>query len=226
MSMGRILRLYRSSVGKKAVMGVTGLLLFGFVVVHLAGNLKVYLGAASFNSYAEFLREVGAPVFGHSEILWIGRGVLLLALVLHVAAAIQLWLMARAARPVNYQRPVHLEDTYASRTMRWGGAIIFAFVLYHLMHLTWGNTHPAFVPGDPYHNLVRGFQSLGASAAYIVAMIAVGFHIYHGVWSSLQTLGVNQEDHERWRRLSAFIAATIVIGNISIPVAVLTGIVQ
>jgi succinate dehydrogenase / fumarate reductase cytochrome b subunit len=94
------------------------------------------------------------------------------------------------------------------------------------MHLTWGNAHPAFVSGDPYHNLVRGFQSLGASAAYIVAMITVGFHIYHGVWSSLQTLGVNQEDHERWRRLSAFIAATIVIGNISIPVAVLTGIVQ
>ena len=224
--MGRILRLYRTSVGKKAVMAVTGLMLFGYVAAHLAGNLKVFLGRERFNAYAEFLREVGAPLFGHSELLWVARAVLLVALILHIIAAIQLWQMARAARPVKYQRPVRLEDTYASRTMRWGGVIIFAFVLYHLMHLTWGNAHPAFVPGDPYHNLVRGFQSLGASAAYIVAMIAVGLHIYHGVWSSLQTLGVNQENHDRWRRLSAFIAATIVIGNISIPVAVLTGIVQ
>ncbi|MFB3069435.1 MAG: succinate dehydrogenase cytochrome b subunit [Gemmatimonadales bacterium] len=224
--MRRVLQLYRSSVGKKMVMAVTGLMFFGYVVGHLAGNLKVFTGREKFNAYAEFLREVGAPVFGHSELLWIARGVLLVALVLHITASIQLWQMARAARPVKYQRPVHLEDTYASRTMRWGGVIIFAFIVYHLMHLTWGNAHPSFVPGDAYRNLVSGFQSIGVSVAYMIAVSAVGFHLYHGIWSSLQTLGLNQDRHDRWRRLSAVVAAAIVIGNISIPVAVLTGIIR
>ena len=169
---------------------------------------------------------MGAPVFGHGELLWITRIVLLAALLAHIVAAVQLVLMSRAARPVAYRQPVHLEDSYASRTMRWGGVIIFGFVLYHLMHFTWGNAHPDFMPGDAYHNLVRGFQSVGASAVYMVVMIVVGFHIYHGVWSSLQSLGINQQQHNRWRRVSAVIATTIVIGNISIPVAVLTGIVQ
>ena len=224
--MGRVLRLYRTSVGKKMVMGVTGLILFGFVVGHLAGNLKVFTGREKFNAYAEFLREMGAPLFGHSELLWIVRAALLVALILHITAAIQLWSMARAARPVHYRRPVHLEDTYASRTMRWGGVIIFAFVVYHLMHFTWGNAHPSFIPGDAYRNLVRGFQSIGVSVGYMIAVTVVGFHIYHGIWSSLQTLGLNQDRHDRWRRVSAIVAAAIVIGNISIPLAVLAGIIQ
>ncbi len=207
-------------------MAVTGLILFGFVAGHLAGNLKVFTGADKFNAYAEFLREVGAPLFGHGELLWVARIGLLIALFLHVLAALQLVLLARRARPVTYRRGVHLEDTFASRTMRSGGIVIFAFVIYHLMHLTWGNAHPAFVAGDPYANLVRGFQSVGVSIGYIVAVSVVGLHIYHGIWSSLQTLGINQERHTRWRKASALIAALIVLGNVSIPVAVLTGVVR
>jgi len=224
--MRRVFQLYRSSVGKKVVMGVTGLIFFGYVAGHLAGNLKVYLGAEHFNAYAEFLREVGAPALGHSWFLWAFRSVILVALLLHVTAAIQLWLQARSARPTNYQRPVHLEDSYVSRTMRLGGVVILIFVVYHLMNLTWGTAHSDFVPGDAYHNLVSAFQSLGVSAAYIVAVTVVGLHLYHGIWSSLQTLGVNQDHHNRWRRLSAAIAIAIVLGNISIPVSVLTGFVQ
>jgi succinate dehydrogenase / fumarate reductase cytochrome b subunit len=104
--------------------------------------------------------------------------------------------------------------------------VILVFVVYHLMNLTWGTAHSDFIPGEAYHNLVTAFQSLGTSAVYIVAVTVVGFHVYHGIWSSLQTLGVNQEHHNRWRRLSAVIATVIVVGNISIPVSVLTGIVQ
>ncbi|MCZ6916647.1 MAG: succinate dehydrogenase cytochrome b subunit [Gemmatimonadetes bacterium] len=221
-----VLRFYSTSIGKKAVMAVTGLILFGFVAGHLVGNLKVFTGAEKFNAYAEFLREAGAPLFGHGELLWVARIGLLIALVLHVVAALQLVLLARRARPARYRRGVHLEDTFASRTMRSGGIVIFVFVLYHLMHLTWGNAHPAFVAGDPYANLVRGFQSVGVSIGYIVAVSVVGLHIYHGIWSSLQTLGINQERHTRWRKASAVIAALIVLGNVSIPVAVLTGMVR
>jgi succinate dehydrogenase / fumarate reductase cytochrome b subunit len=224
--MRRILRFYRTSVGKKMVMAVTGLMFFGYVAAHLAGNLKVFLGPEHFNAYAEFLRDVGEPALGRSWFLWVARVILLGALFLHVIAAVQLWLMARAARPTGYQRSIHLEDTLASRTMRWGGVVILVFLVFHLMNLTWGNAHPDFVRGDAYHNLTTAFQSVVTSAAYIVAVIIVGFHIYHGVWSSLQTLGVNQERHDRWRVASAVIAFLIVIGNISIPVAVLTGIVQ
>lgn len=208
------------------VMAVTGLMFFGYVAAHLAGNLKIFLGREHFNAYAEFLREVGEPALGPSWFLWAARIVLLAALILHVAAAVQLWLAARAARPTGYRRSVHLEDTLASRTMRWGGVVILVFLIFHLMNLTWGNAHPDFVPGDAYHNLTAAFQSGVTSVGYIVAVIIVGLHIYHGVWSSLQTLGINQERHDRWRVTSAIIAFLIVIGNISIPVAVLTGIVQ
>ena len=224
--MQRLLRFYGTSLGKKAVMAVTGLMLFGFVAGHLAGNLKVFTGAEKFNAYADFLREVGAPLFGHGELLWVARFGLLAALGLHLLAALQLVLLARRARPAAYRRAVHLEDTFASRTMRSGGIVIFAFVLYHLMHLTWGNVHPAFVVGDPYANLVRGFQSVGVSAGYIIAVSVVGLHVYHGIWSSLQTLGLNQAGHTRWRKASAAVATLIVLGNISIPLAVLAGVVR
>ena len=224
--MQRLLRFYGTSIGKKVVMAVTGLMLFGFVAGHLAGNLKVFTGAVKFNAYAEFLREVGAPLFSHGELLWVARFGLLAALGLHVVAALQLVLQARRARPEAYRRMAHLEDTFASRTMRSGGILIFAFVVYHLMHLTWGNAHPAFVTGDPYANLVRGFQSVGVSLGYIVAVSVVGLHVYHGIWSSLQTLGLNQEGHTRWRKASAAVATLVVLGNISIPLAVLAGVVR
>lgn len=218
--------IWTSTVGKKIVMAITGVLLLFFVIGHMLGNLKVYQGSEKFNAYAEFLREAGAPLLGHEQLLWIARIGLLLAVVLHIVAAAQLTRRARAARPDGYRNTPHLEFDYASRTMRVGGVILFLFVLYHLLHLTWGSVHPEFIPGDAYHNLVTGFRVWPASAVYIVAMITLGFHIYHGVWSGFQTLGLNQPRYNRFRRpLAAGIAGVIVAGNLSFPIAVLAGFV-
>jgi succinate dehydrogenase / fumarate reductase cytochrome b subunit len=225
--MRRVVTLYRSSVGKKAVMAVTGTVLFLFVLGHMAGNLKVFQGPEKINAYADFLREVGGPVLGPEQFLWIARIALLVVVALHIVSATQLTLAARRARPVKYQRPVHLEDTYASRTMVWGGIIVVTFVVYHLLHLTLGSAHPDFRAGDVYYNLVSGFQVWPVSIGYIIAMVALGLHIYHGVWSAFQTLGANHPKYNSWRRIFAgVVTGLIVIGNVSIPVAVLTGIVE
>ena len=222
--MKRVVRLYGTSVGKKIAMASTGVVLILFVIVHMIGNLKVYQGPERLNAYAEFLREAGAPALGRGEVLWIARFVLLACVLIHITAAIQLARRSRAARPVGYERVPHEELTYASRTMRWGGIIIFLFVVYHLLHFTTGTVHPDFVPGDVYHNMVVGFQSWPASVAYMLAMLALGLHLYHGIWSMTQTLGVN---HPRWNRLrrpiAAVIAGAVVLGNLSFPVSVLAG---
>ena len=217
--------LYSSTVGKKFVMALSGVILIGFVVVHMLGNLKVYQGPEAFNHYAEWLREVGDPLFGRGQLLWLARIILLAAVVLHIVAAAQLTLRSRAARRAGYRKFESLTFSYASRTMVWGGVIILLFVIYHLMHLTFGNAHPAFVPGDVYRNFVLGFNQWPVSAAYIAAMVPLGFHLYHGIWSMLQTLGANNPRFNRVRRpAAALIAGFIIAGNISFPVAVLTGI--
>jgi succinate dehydrogenase / fumarate reductase cytochrome b subunit len=223
----RVVTLYRSSVGKKAVMAVTGTILFLFVLAHMVGNLKVFQGPEKINAYGEFLREVGAPMFGQGQLLWVARIGLLAAVGLHILSATLLTLEARRARPVKYKRPVHLEDTYASRTMVWGGIIVVTFVVYHLLHLTFGSAHPDFQPGDIYYNLVSGFQIWPVSVGYIIAMIALGLHLYHGVWSAFQTVGANHPRYNRWRRIFAsVVTGLIVVGNISMPIAVLAGIIE
>lgn len=223
--MRRVLSLWKTTVGKKAAMAVSGLILLLYVFLHMVGNLHVYQGPDKYNEYAEFLRIVGAPAVGESTLLWIVRIVLLVAVVVHVVAAVQLARRSRAARPVRYRNTPHEEFSYASRTMRWGGVILALFVVYHLMHLTWGNAHPDFRPGDVYHNFVAGFRSWPASLAYIAAMIALGFHIYHGLWSGMQSLGLNHARYRRLRRpFAAGLALVIVLGNISFPIAVLAGL--
>ena len=184
---------WRSSIGRKVVMAVTGAILFGFVLGHLAGNLTVYLGPEALNGYAVFLRQ-----FLHGAGLWIARAVLLLSVILHIWSATSLTLSSRAARPVGYRERQWTESTYASRTMRWSGVIILLFVIYHLLHFTFGTVHPSFVEGDVYHNFVTGFQSVPVSIAYIVAMIFLGLHLRHGVWSMFQTLGVSHPRYIRW----------------------------
>ena len=206
-------------------MAISGAMLLGFVVAHMAGNLKVFQGAEKLNTYAEFLREVGAPIFGHGEILWIFRVGLIAAVGVHIVSAIQLTLQAKAARPISYKRSVHLEDTYASRTMRWGGVIITAFIAYHLMHLTWGTVHGDFVAGDVYHNMVAAFRVAPVTLAYTVAVSFLGFHLYHGVWSALQTLGINQNRNNGVRAVSAALAVVIVVGYLSGPYAILFGVI-
>jgi len=216
--------LVRSLVGKKAIMAVTGVILFLFVVGHLAGNLKVFQGPEHFNAYAEGLRTVGAPFFARGQVLWAVRLILLASLFLHIWAAIVVTRASWAARPVGYHGLTPTETTYAARTMRWGGVIIFLYVIYHLLDLTFGAANPSFVPGDVYHNLVASFQRWPVSTMYVVAVVVVGLHIDHGLWSAFQTLGLNRPPTFRWRRgVAGAIAALITVGYIAIPVAVLVG---
>jgi succinate dehydrogenase / fumarate reductase cytochrome b subunit len=223
----RGLTLWDSTVGKKIMMAVTGVILIGFVIVHMIGNLKVYQGADAFNHYAEGLRTIGEPFFGYGQLLWILRIILLVAVIIHIVAAVQLVLHSRKARAIGYRKyDGDMVFSYASRTMTWGGLIILGFVIYHLLHLTFGSAHPDFIPGDAYHNLIAGFRSWPVSIAYVLAMIPLGFHLYHGFWSMLQTFGATNPKVNRIRRpIAAVLALVVVLGNISFPVAVLTGFV-
>lgn len=225
--MRRVFALARTTVGQKAVMAVTGIILFGFVLMHMLGNLKVFQGPAKLDAYAEWLREVGSPLLGHGQLLWIVRGVLLVATGLHLWSAFVLTRVSRAARPVRYRRLESVESTYASRTMRWGGVLIALFVAYHLLHLTFGSVHPDFRTGSVYHNMISGFRVWPVSAFYIVAMVALSLHLFHGLWSLFQTLGWNHPKYNRYRRAFATVFALVIgVGNISMPVAILLGLVR
>jgi succinate dehydrogenase cytochrome b subunit len=210
----------RSTVGKKIVMAATGVILVGFVVIHMIGNLKIYLGAEHFNAYARFLREVAEPLLGYSGALWGFRVVLLACVVLHVAAAYQLTRLNQVARPVGY----------AAWTMRWGGVVVLLFVVYHLLHFTLGSV--GYGPGqfrhlDAYNNVVIGFRVWYVSVFYLAAMLALGLHLWHGTWSMFQTLGVIDP---RWQRAvqtaGAVLAVVVVAGNVSVPLAVMTGVLR
>ena len=222
--MRRLLTLWRSLIGKKVVMAVTGLVLFLFVLGHLVGNLKVFEGADKFNAYAEGLRTVGAPFFGRGQLLWAVRVVLLLAVGVHGWAAYAVTLASLRARPVGYRRLELRETSYAARTLRWGGVLLALYVVYHLLDLTFGRVNPSFEPGNVYHNVVASFSVWPVALSYVVAMVALGLHIYHGAWSALQTLGMNRPPTYAWRRgVAAVIAIAIAGGYITIPVAVLLG---
>ena len=224
--MGRSGALLRTSIGLKITMAVSGIVFVGFVIGHMLGNLKVYQGADAFNHYAEGLREFGGPFLGHGQALWIARIVLILALVLHVWSSVKLIRQSRGARSVGYEKREPMEFSRASRSMRWGGFALLAFVVFHLLHLTFGIVHPDFIVGDGYHNFVACFQSYPVAAVSVLAMIALGLHLYHGVWSAFQTLGIAGPGINRWRRpLAASIAFVVVSGNLSFPIAVLIGIV-
>ena len=224
-----LLDFYRSAVGKKTLMAVTGLALFGFVLGHMVGNLKLYLGPEALNHYAEWLREVGTPALPPGGLLWIARVGLLAAVGLHILAAWQVTQISRRARPHGYSRRATIQASYASRTMRWGGVLIALFVVYHLAHFTLGSAwaHPDFVPGDVYHNVVAGFSVWPISVFYIVAQLALALHLYHGLWSLFQSLGWNHPNFNPWRRTFAkAFAAVIFVGNVSFPISVLTGLVS
>lgn len=226
--MRRVVNLYQSSVGKKVVMAVTGAILFFFVLAHMLGNMKIYMGAEAFDEYAAFLREVGHPAFPHGSLLWFFRLALLAAVGLHLLSATQLYLVSKRARKTGYKLTEDLSFSYASRTMRWGGLILLAFVVYHIMHLTLGGAgHPDFQHGAAYANVVSGFRIWQVSALYALCMLPLGLHIYHGLWSATQTLALQHRTIKAWRRPFALgVAGLIVAANLSIPVAVLTGLVR
>lgn len=219
--------LYESQIVKKAVMGLTGVALFGFVAAHMAGNLKVFQGAETFNAYAEFLREMGTPLVPRSGILWVMRIGLLVAVGLHIWAATSLTLTNRRARPRDYELRRSVQLGYAERTMRLSGYLLAFYVVYHLMHFTWGNAHHDFIASDPYHNLVTGFRIAPVSLVYVAANLLLGMHLYHGLWSFFQSLGWNHPAYNAWRRHFAVTFAVVVTaGFVIVPIAVLAGIVS
>lgn len=224
--MSRLAGLYGSTVGKKVLMALSGVVLFGFVFGHMLGNLKVLQGAESFNGYAEFLRDVGYPAVPHSGLLWMARIGLLAAVAVHIAMAAQLWRVSGRARPRGYARSKDLSFSYASRTMRWGGVILLLFIVYHILHFTTGQAHRDFVPGNPYQNFLVAFQSPLVLAFYLVAQVALALHLYHGVWSVFQTLGLSHERYDRLRRpFAGAFAGLVFVGFVTPPILVFLGVV-
>jgi succinate dehydrogenase / fumarate reductase cytochrome b subunit len=222
-----IVAFYRSAIAKKAVMAVTGIFLFGWIFLHMLGNLKVYTGPEHYNAYAQFLITMGAPLLPNKAALIVVRTLLFLAAVFHIVAATQLTIMNRKARPIAYREREYVAGSYAARTMRWGGVIILLFVWYHIGHLTFGKFHPDFIEGDVYHNFVTGFQVWWVGAIYIIANLALGMHLYHGLWSMFNSLGLNHPGFNPWKRAFATVFAIVVTaGNVSFPVAVLIGILR
>lgn len=220
--MNRALRFYQAAIGKKVVMGVTGLIGIGFVIGHMAGNLLVFRGPDAMNAYARFLKNTG-------ELLWLVRIVLVSALVLHVIAAWQLTLQNRAARPVGYVDRKPQVTTLAARTMRWGGALLLIFIVLHIMHFTTGTLKPGgfYDAADVYGNVVASFRIWWVSLFYVIAMISLGLHLYHGAWSSVRSLGFAQpSSNPLHRRVALAVAVVVWLGFTAIPVGVFAGLVR
>jgi succinate dehydrogenase / fumarate reductase cytochrome b subunit len=221
----RAVRFYEAPIGKKAVMAITGVMLVGYVFAHLLGNLQIYSAdAEQINRYAAFLHNPQ-----NAAALWAARSVLLLAVALHIVASVQLWLQNRAARPVGYVKKADLPTSYAARTMIWSGPIVGAFVIFHVLHLTAGAVLPLRELGpnmpDVRSNVITGFSNPWIAGFYILAMILLCLHLYHGMWSMFQSLGIS---HPRYtpivKRAATVLAILVAVGNCSIPIAVLTGL--
>ena len=222
------LDLYQSAVGKKWAMAVSGIMLLGFVLIHMIGNLKVYLGPEDINHYGEWLREIAMPALPRTVFLWIMRVGLIAAFAVHMHAAWALTRMNHRARPTKYASDrEYVAANFASRTMRWTGIIVIAFVIFHLADLTWGSANPDFERGNVYHNMVESFSRVPVALAYIVANLALAIHTFHGAWSLFASLGVSNPRLIRFRRSFALgFAGIILLGNISFPIAVQAGIID
>jgi succinate dehydrogenase / fumarate reductase, cytochrome b subunit len=227
-----LLDLYSTAVGKKYAMAITGLMMIGFIVAHMIGNLKMYGGAEDLNKYAEFLKKLLYPLAPKGAVLWIFRAGLLGAVGLHIHAAYSLTQLNRKARPVKYQSERdYVAANFASRSMRWTGIIVLLFIIWHLLDLTIGTTNTVgadgtFVREEVYDNVVRSFERVPVALFYVLANIALGIHLFHGVWSLFQSMGWSNPRFNKWRRpIATGLAALVVVGNVSFPVAVLAGVV-
>ena len=221
------IELYRTAVGKKYVMAVTGIIGLLFVFGHMVGNLKLYMGSEDINHYGEFLREIAYPILPHGGFLWLMRAGLILAVLLHIHAAWSLTRLNAKADVKYYSRRDYVAANFASRTMRWTGIIVGLYILFHLADLTWGTANPDFIRGDVYHNMVESLSRWPVAVLYIVANLALGVHLWHGCWSLFQSLGWNRPRFNRWRSWFAWgFAAVVVLGNLSFPIAIATGMVD
>ena len=215
-----VARFWDSSIGKKAVMAVTGLVMVAFLILHVLGNLQMFAGPLKINEYSAGLRRLG-------PLLWLARAGLLVSLILHVIAAYQLTQRKRLARPVEYAERDSQVSTFAARTIRWGGVVVLVFIVLHLLHFTFGTIHPAFDHKDVYGNVVAAFQVWWVALLYLIAMVVVGLHLYHGTWSSLRTLGLTRPSADPLkRRVVTVLAWALFLGFSIIPLAVLARLVR
>jgi succinate dehydrogenase / fumarate reductase cytochrome b subunit len=220
--LARPVTFWQSTNGKKVVMAVTGCMMFAFVVGHMLGNLQMFEEPYHINAYGHFLHNLG-------ELLWIERGIMLLAIALHITVSVQLALRSKAARPVGYSRKEAVNSDYASRTMYWSGPIVLAFIIFHLLHFTAGVIHPnaTFTQGEVYSNVVSGFKVWWVSLWYIFAISLLGIHLSHGIWSMFQSVGLAGKRQTPLLKIAAkAIAILIVLGYISIPISVYLGFVK
>jgi succinate dehydrogenase / fumarate reductase cytochrome b subunit len=215
-----------SSVFKKVVMAVSGIILVLYLIAHMIGNLKVFAGRESFNGYSEWIRTIGEPAVPAQTTLTIIRAVLLIAVIVHIWAAISLWRQAKRARPNGYVTKKAVAQSYASRTMRWGGVIVGLFVIYHILDLTMGVANPEGPGTTPYDRLVAGFSNPLITAVYVIALVLLGMHLRHGIWSATQTLGQSNKRREKTVNLFALGFSVVLIGGfLLVPFSVLFGLV-
>jgi succinate dehydrogenase / fumarate reductase cytochrome b subunit len=213
-------QLWNSTVGKKIVMALTGAIGVGYLVAHVSGNLLVFAGPEKINTYAALLKS-------NPGLLWTARTILIVAVLLHIIAAYQLARTSQKSRPISYKRWRAVGSDFASRTMRWTGPLVGLFIVYHLLHFTLGTVHPSFDERNVYHNVISGFQVWYVSAIYIIAMLALSLHLYHGAWSMFESLGINHLKYNRLIRvLATVVTVVVVVGFISIPIAVLLGFIS
>ena len=214
-----------TTIGKKAVMAVSGLVLFGFVIVHMLGNLQIFLGPQTFNDYSLFIHQ-------SRGVLWGARAVLLLAVTAHIVTAAQLYFRNKTARPSRYKVKKNLATSYAARVMYLSGPLLLLYIVYHIAHLTLGVTtglgyDHAASPGGPvdvYHNVVSSFRVEWLVGIYVVAQIFLGLHIYHGAWSLFQSLGINHRRYnEPLRNAASALALATVAGFLAVPIGVYAG---
>jgi succinate dehydrogenase / fumarate reductase, cytochrome b subunit len=216
-----------SSVFKKVVMALSGIILVLYLIAHMIGNLKVFAGRESFNGYSEWIRTIGEPAVPAQTTLTIIRIILLVAVIAHFWAAIALWRQAKRARPRGYVSKKPVAQSYASRTMRWGGVIVLLFVVYHILDLTVGAVNPDGTGTTPYDRLVAGFSNPFVTAFYVVALVLLGMHLRHGIWSATQTLGQSNKRRERTVNAFAIAFSTLLIaGFLLVPLSVLFGLVD
>ncbi|WP_275407856.1 succinate dehydrogenase cytochrome b subunit [Actinoplanes regularis] len=218
-----------SSITLKIIMAVSGILLVLFLYVHMVGNLKIFLGDVEFDHYAHFLRSLGTPVLPEMWYLWAQRIALTVAVVAHIYTAAVLTVRAKKARPVKYAHRPKIQGSYAARTMRWGGVIVFLFIIYHILDLTTGTVNPNGDPEHPYANVVADFapERWYVTLFYVLAIVAVGFHLWHGIFSAARTLGQQTEKGQKRAKTAALLlSAVLVVGYLSVPVAVLAGLVD
>ena len=208
-------------------MAVSGIILVLYLIAHMIGNLKAFSGAEAFNSYSAWIRTVGDPAVPAQTVLWAVRIVLLAAVVAHIWAAVSLWRQARAARPVAYVTKKRVQQSYASRTLRWGGVIIALFIIWHILDLTTGTVNAEGHDSTPYDRLVASFSNPFVTAFYVLALVLLGMHLRHGLFSAVQTLGQSNRRRERVLNVFATVFAVVLIGGFLLtPAAVLLGIVE